>query len=355
MMTQAHHDISYSTRDDDPSNDTLMSATDDSLKSSKLNVSNHNDESRQSPPTNDINRISENQPSSHNSTAIYKLHNSQKSVDSKSPSIPSANSKNRQHLQLDVEDGSDLSSVNSDGLSDLSESEDGDDGQRINDSGSDEDSVGNVTDNSDGSTVYSSSPPRRNAKPRSRSHSSSSSIDYTSSSNTDLSSSSVNSDDDIEGEQSSLRNPSHKSKSHTSRGRGHRRRGRPPKVHSISRSAHSSPPSSRQTSPSGHQKKPSSLHRRPGRRSTTNPDHFDIEDVHRRDRSGRTPIFRFAVKGDLEAVNKLIQAGADVNVKDYAGWVRNYTLFLYIISSDLTGCFHVFSDFFTRVYCPQSP
>ncbi|KAJ3191945.1 hypothetical protein HK101_007243 [Irineochytrium annulatum] len=38
------------------------------------------------------------------------------------------------------------------------------------------------------------------------------------------------------------------------------------------------------------------------------------------DRSGRTPIFKFASTGDLEAVTTLILAGADVNIQDNAGW-----------------------------------
>ncbi|KAJ3308063.1 hypothetical protein HDU76_004157, partial [Blyttiomyces sp. JEL0837] len=38
------------------------------------------------------------------------------------------------------------------------------------------------------------------------------------------------------------------------------------------------------------------------------------------DRSGRTPLFKYAARGDTETVSALIKGGADVNVRDHAGW-----------------------------------
>ncbi|KAL7751827.1 hypothetical protein RI367_002827 [Sorochytrium milnesiophthora] len=43
-------------------------------------------------------------------------------------------------------------------------------------------------------------------------------------------------------------------------------------------------------------------------------------DVDKRDRSGRSRLFKAAVKGQIELVNELIQAGANLNMKDNAGW-----------------------------------
>ncbi|KAJ3108990.1 hypothetical protein HDU96_007363 [Phlyctochytrium bullatum] len=42
--------------------------------------------------------------------------------------------------------------------------------------------------------------------------------------------------------------------------------------------------------------------------------------INQADRSGRTPIFKYASFGDVETVKALIGAGADVNVRDNAGW-----------------------------------
>jgi len=38
------------------------------------------------------------------------------------------------------------------------------------------------------------------------------------------------------------------------------------------------------------------------------------------DRSGQTPIYKFAKKGDIKSCKALIDAGADLNIKDYAGY-----------------------------------
>lgn len=55
--------------------------------------------------------------------------------------------------------------------------------------------------------------------------------------------------------------------------------------------------------------------RPPGRRKVA-----DLSDPNRRDRAGRTQLFRFTGSGDLEMVEMLIASGADVNIRDYAGW-----------------------------------
>lgn len=43
-------------------------------------------------------------------------------------------------------------------------------------------------------------------------------------------------------------------------------------------------------------------------------------DPHKKDTSGRTPIFKWAIRGDLNVVETLIKAGADPNARDNAGW-----------------------------------
>lgn len=45
-----------------------------------------------------------------------------------------------------------------------------------------------------------------------------------------------------------------------------------------------------------------------------------IQAVNVQDRSGQTPVFRYADHGDVEAVQMLIDAGADINIKDNGGW-----------------------------------
>ncbi|KAJ3085253.1 hypothetical protein HK102_000173 [Quaeritorhiza haematococci] len=42
--------------------------------------------------------------------------------------------------------------------------------------------------------------------------------------------------------------------------------------------------------------------------------------INSQNRSGQTPIFKFANSGDVETCINLIKAGADLNIKDYAGW-----------------------------------
>ena len=41
--------------------------------------------------------------------------------------------------------------------------------------------------------------------------------------------------------------------------------------------------------------------------------------VHKRNERGETPLHLAAIKGDPKQTKKLIKAGADVNVKDFAG------------------------------------
>ncbi|KAF9100850.1 hypothetical protein BGX27_000227 [Mortierella sp. AM989] len=46
----------------------------------------------------------------------------------------------------------------------------------------------------------------------------------------------------------------------------------------------------------------------------------DFSNVGKRDRSGRTQLFKYTALGDLETCRKLIEAGAEVNDRDYAEW-----------------------------------
>ncbi|KAF9425947.1 hypothetical protein BGZ76_003000, partial [Entomortierella beljakovae] len=46
----------------------------------------------------------------------------------------------------------------------------------------------------------------------------------------------------------------------------------------------------------------------------------DFTNVGKRDRSGRTQLFKYTALGDLETCRKLIEAGAEVNDRDYAEW-----------------------------------
>ncbi|KAF8924306.1 hypothetical protein BGZ58_001932 [Dissophora ornata] len=46
----------------------------------------------------------------------------------------------------------------------------------------------------------------------------------------------------------------------------------------------------------------------------------DFANVGKRDRSGRTQLFKYTAIGDLETCRKLIEAGAQVNDRDYAEW-----------------------------------
>ena len=41
--------------------------------------------------------------------------------------------------------------------------------------------------------------------------------------------------------------------------------------------------------------------------------------VHKRNERGETPLHLAAIKGDIHQTKKLIKAGADVNVADFAG------------------------------------
>ncbi|CAO3567784.1 unnamed protein product [Mortierella alpina] len=46
----------------------------------------------------------------------------------------------------------------------------------------------------------------------------------------------------------------------------------------------------------------------------------DFTNIGKRDRSGRTQLFKYTALGDLETCQKLIEAGAQVNDRDYAEW-----------------------------------
>jgi len=48
--------------------------------------------------------------------------------------------------------------------------------------------------------------------------------------------------------------------------------------------------------------------------------HILISQINVSDRSGQTPIFKYAKKGDIEACQALINAGADLNIKENAGY-----------------------------------
>ncbi|KAL1914545.1 uncharacterized protein VTP21DRAFT_8170 [Calcarisporiella thermophila] len=47
---------------------------------------------------------------------------------------------------------------------------------------------------------------------------------------------------------------------------------------------------------------------------------FDLANPNRRDRSGRSQLFKYTARGDAVSCRNLIRAGADVNLRDYAGW-----------------------------------
>ncbi|KAF9152050.1 hypothetical protein BG015_005857 [Linnemannia schmuckeri] len=53
------------------------------------------------------------------------------------------------------------------------------------------------------------------------------------------------------------------------------------------------------------------------RKKTKQP---DLAHIDKRDRSGRTQLFKYTAMGDLEACRSLIEAGAQVNDRDYAEW-----------------------------------
>ncbi|KAF9537278.1 hypothetical protein EC957_008515 [Mortierella hygrophila] len=53
------------------------------------------------------------------------------------------------------------------------------------------------------------------------------------------------------------------------------------------------------------------------RKKTKQP---DLAHIDKRDRSGRTQLFKYTAMGDLEACRMLIEAGAQVNDRDYAEW-----------------------------------
>ncbi|KAF9085480.1 hypothetical protein BGX23_009612 [Mortierella sp. AD031] len=53
------------------------------------------------------------------------------------------------------------------------------------------------------------------------------------------------------------------------------------------------------------------------RKKTKQP---DLAHINKRDRSGRTQLFKYTAMGDLEACRLLIEAGAQVNDRDYAEW-----------------------------------
>ncbi|KAF9957497.1 hypothetical protein BGZ72_001779 [Mortierella alpina] len=53
------------------------------------------------------------------------------------------------------------------------------------------------------------------------------------------------------------------------------------------------------------------------KRKTKQP---DFSNIGKRDRSGRTQLFKYTALGDLETCQKLIEAGAQVNDRDYAEW-----------------------------------
>lgn len=53
------------------------------------------------------------------------------------------------------------------------------------------------------------------------------------------------------------------------------------------------------------------------RKKTKQP---DLAHINKRDRSGRTQLFKYTAMGDLEACRMLIEAGAQVNDRDYAEW-----------------------------------
>ncbi|KAI1316962.1 hypothetical protein EDD11_009206 [Mortierella claussenii] len=46
----------------------------------------------------------------------------------------------------------------------------------------------------------------------------------------------------------------------------------------------------------------------------------DFVNIGKRDRSGRTQLFKYTAMGDLETCRRLIEAGAEVNDRDYADW-----------------------------------
>ena len=62
--------------------------------------------------------------------------------------------------------------------------------------------------------------------------------------------------------------------------------------------------------------------------------------MHKRNERGEMPIHIAAIKGDVKLMKKLIKAGADVNVSDFAGTVnvlkKNQNTFLYLFLTYLS-------------------
>ncbi|KAG0327800.1 hypothetical protein BG004_002679 [Podila humilis] len=108
-----------------------------------------------------------------------------------------------------------------------------------------------------------------------------------------------------------------------------RKPGRPPKVksngHPVSQSSPVSPTISRNKSSTTHRPSEdtemedvvSPTSETQGRKKGKQP---DFSNIGKRDRSGRTQLFRFTAMGDLETCRQLIEAGAQVNDRDYAEW-----------------------------------
>ncbi|KAF8959891.1 hypothetical protein BGZ46_001676 [Entomortierella lignicola] len=104
-----------------------------------------------------------------------------------------------------------------------------------------------------------------------------------------------------------------------------RKPGRPPKLkkHPARATARLSPTSPTSPTFNSHTKKSVS---ETGNQPTSEPQprkkvkQADFTNVGKRDRSGRTQLFKYTALGDLETCRKLLEAGAEVNDRDYAEW-----------------------------------
>ena len=58
----------------------------------------------------------------------------------------------------------------------------------------------------------------------------------------------------------------------------------------------------------------------------TTPRSAMLRKVNRRNEKGESPLHLATIKGDVDGMGRLLEAGAEVNVPDYAGKCTSFTL-----------------------------